>query len=348
MNITDVTIIGGGPAGLFASFYSGLRGMSVRIVDFQDKLGGKMHVYPEKVIWDIGALAPKPCYEVIQDLVEQGLHFNPEVCLGEKVVDIQKVEEQHFIISTDKDNEYHSKSIIIAVGGGIIKPLTLDIEGAERFELSNLNYVVQSIQKYKDKHILISGAGNSALDWACDLSEYAKSVTICYRKEEISGHEHMKNLLEKLDVIKKPSMVIKQLNSQPDKPVISEVVLEHVETKEQEVIPVEEVIISHGFDRESELLHNAQTKVNLVNDFFIEGLGNTQTSVPGIFGAGDILKHDAKAHLIASCFNDAANAANLAKSYIDPEAQAGGRVSSHNDIFKEKNKEVIKKYISQS
>lgn len=348
MNMTDVTIIGGGPAGLFASFYSGLRGMSVRILDFQSKLGGKMHVYPEKVIWDIGAIAPKPCYEVIQDLVQQGLHFGPEVCLEEKVVDIKKVEEQHFILYTAKGNEYHSKSIIIAVGGGIIKPLTLDIEGAERFELSNLNYVVQSIQKYKNKHILISGAGNSALDWACDLSEYAKSVTICYRKEEISGHEHMRQLLDKLDISKKPSMAIKQLNSHPDKPMISEVVLENVETKEQEIIPVDEVIISHGFDRESELLHNAQTKVNLVNDFLIEGLGNSQTSVPGIFGAGDILKHDAKVHLIASCFNDAANAANLAKSYIDPDAQEGGRVSSHNDVFKEKNKEVIKKYIAQS
>ncbi|KTT85569.1 thioredoxin reductase [Mammaliicoccus sciuri] len=346
--MTDVTIIGGGPAGLFASFYSGLRGMSVRIIDFQNKLGGKMHVYPEKVIWDIGALAPKPCYEVIQDLVQQGLHFGPEVCLEEKVIDIKKVEEQHFIIHTEKGHEYHSKSVIIAVGGGIIKPLTLDIEGAERFELSNLNYVVQSIQKFKDKHILISGAGNSALDWACDLSEYAKSVTLCYRKEEISGHEHMKQLLDKLDISKKSSMVIKQLNSDPNKPVITEVVLEHVDTNEQEIVPVDEVIISHGFDRESELLHNAQTKVNLVNDFFIEGLGNSQTSVPGIFGAGDILKHDAKVHLIASCFNDAANAANLAKSYIDPEAQAGGRVSSHNDIFKEKNKEVIKKYIAQS
>ena len=134
-------------------------------------------------------------------------------------------------------------------------------------------------------------------------------------------------------------MVIKQLNSDPNKPVITEVVLEHVDTNEQEIVPVDEVIISHGFDRESELLHNAQTKVNLVNDFFIEGLGNSQTSVPGIFGAGDIIKHDAKVHLIASCFNDAAN---LAKSYIDPEAQAGGRVSSHNDVFKEKKTKVIK------
>src|SRR5699024_10127610 len=145
-----------------------------------------------------------------------------------------------------------------------------------------------------------------------------------------------------------PSMAIKQLNSQPDKPVISEVVLEHVETKEQEVIPAEEVIISHGFDRESELLHNAQTKVNSENDFFIEGSGNSQTSVQGIFCARDILKHDTKAHLITSCFNDAANAGNLANNYIKPEAQEGGSVSRHNDIFKEKNKEVIKKYISQS
>ena len=75
--MNDVIIIGGGPAGLYASFYAGLRGMNVRIVDIQDKLGGKMHVYPEKIIWDIGGLAPKPCAEVIKDTVEQGLHFNP-------------------------------------------------------------------------------------------------------------------------------------------------------------------------------------------------------------------------------------------------------------------------------
>lgn len=347
MNMTDVTIIGGGPAGLYASFYSGLRGMKVRILDFQDKLGGKMQIYPEKIIWDIGGLSPKPCSEVIQDLVQQGIHFNPEVCLEEKVIDIEKVEERHFIVHTEKGNQYHSKAVIIAVGSGIIKPLSLEIEGAERFELTNLNYVVQSISKFKDKHILISGSGNSALDWACDLSEYCKSVTICYRKEGISGHEHMQEELDKLNIIKKPSMSIKQLNSHPDKPVISEVVLEHLMTKEQEIIPVDEVIISHGFDQDADLLTNAQTKINLVEGYYIKGMGNSQSSVPGIFGAGDIVKHDAKVHLIASCFNDGANAANLAKSYIDPDAQPSGLVSSHNEVFKEKNKAVIKDYVSK-
>lgn len=109
----DVIIIGGGPAGLFASFYSGLRGMRVRIIDIQDKLGGKMHVYPEKIIWDIGGLAPKPCFEVIQDTVKQGLHFEPEVNLEERVIDIRKIEQQHFEVETDKGNVFLVNQLLL-------------------------------------------------------------------------------------------------------------------------------------------------------------------------------------------------------------------------------------------
>lgn len=344
-NMKDVTIIGGGPSGMFASFYSGLRGMSVRIVEFQDKLGGKMHVYPEKIIWDIGGVAPKPCYEVIEDIVEQGLHFSPEVNLKERVIDIKKVAEQHFIVETESGNAYHSKAVIIAVGGGIIKPMTLDIEGAERYEVSNLNYVVQSVQKYKDKHVLISGAGNAALDWAADLAPHAKSLTLCYRKDEISGHEHMKEELDQLGVIEKKRTQIKQLMSDDSGKLIKEVVLESTDDGSEEVIAVDEVIISHGFNRDSALLDNATTQLERHDDFFIQGQGNASTSVPGIYACGDILQHEAKVHLIASAFNDGANAANLAKKYIEPEAYDNGRVSSHNDIFKEKNKQVLKKYL---
>src|SRR5699024_7004167 len=110
----DVIIIGGGPAGLFASFYSGLRGMNVRIIDIQDKLGGKMHVYPEKIIWDIGGLAPKPCYEIIQDTVNQGLHFNPKVNLEERVIDIRKLAERHFEVETNKGNIYINPNLLLS------------------------------------------------------------------------------------------------------------------------------------------------------------------------------------------------------------------------------------------
>lgn len=171
----DVTIIGGGPAGLFASFYSGLRGMSVRIIDVQDKLGGKMQIYPEKIIWDIGGVAPKPCYQIIEDMIEQGLHFNPKVNLNERVTDIRKVSERHFEIETSEGHIYESKAVIFAIGGGIINPKPLDIKGAERYQLTNLHYVVQSFSKFRDKDVLISGGGNTALDWARDIAKLPKA-----------------------------------------------------------------------------------------------------------------------------------------------------------------------------
>lgn len=341
----DVIIIGGGPAGLFASFYSGLRGMKVRIIDIQDKLGGKMHIYPEKIIWDIGGLAPKPCYEIIQDTVNQGLHFEPKVNLEERVIDIRKIAERHFEIETDKGHIYESKSVIIAIGGGIINPKQLDIKGAERYKLTNLHYVVQSLKHFKDKDVLISGAGNSALDWASDLSGYAKSVTLIYRKSDIKGYEAMRDLLDQLAVEKMPNTHIYQLIGDATQSRIQQVILENMETKEQIARTFDEVIISHGFDRENTLLEQSTTQVDMFSEYSIKGFGNTATSIDGLYACGDIIYHEAKAHLIASAFSDAANAANLAKLYVEPEAAPEGYVSSHNDAFKESNKVVMKKYL---
>lgn len=341
----DVIIIGGGPAGLFASFYSGLRGMSVRIIDIQDKLGGKMQVYPEKIIWDIGGLAPKPCYEVIKDTIAQGLHFNPKVSLEERVIDIRKIDEQHFEVETAKGNIYESKSVIIAIGGGIINPKQLDIKDAERYELTNLNYVVQSLKKFKNKDVLISGAGNSALDWAKDLSGYAKSVTLIYRKSDIKGYEAMKKILSELNIDKLPNTHIHQLIGDQSHSKIEQVILEHTETKEKTTRVFDEVIISHGFDVENTLLEQSSTQVDMFNEYAIKGFGNTSTSVNGLYACGDIIYHEAKAHLIASAFSDAANAANLAKLYIEPQAKPEGFVSSHNEVFKASNQIVMKKYL---
>ncbi|QLK86729.1 NAD(P)/FAD-dependent oxidoreductase [Staphylococcus sp. 17KM0847] len=338
----DVTIIGGGPAGLFASFYAGLRGMSVRLIDVQPVLGGKMQLYPEKVVWDIGGLAPKTSYEIIQDLVEQGTHFNPHICLNTKVVDIKKHGEQHFEVISDEGASFFSRSVIIAIGGGIIKPQTLNIEGAERFELTNLHYVVQKYAHFKGKHVLISGSGNAALDWARDLSDYAKSVTLVYRKQDISGHEAMAKILSELDVQKMPNTQIIQLNNTDHHAnTINEVVLEHTETHEQTTIKVDEVIIGHGFERNLDLLKDIDLNIKVQDEHFIEGQGNSLTTIPGIFACGDIVQHPAKVHLIASAFSDGAHAANSAKQYICPEAPKNGFVSSHNDMFREANKKIL-------
>ncbi|PNZ68207.1 NAD(P)/FAD-dependent oxidoreductase [Staphylococcus croceilyticus] len=341
----DVTIIGGGPAGLFASFYSGLRGMSVRIIDVQDELGGKMQIYPEKIIWDIGGVAPKPCYEIIKDLIAQGLHFNPEVNLNERVIDIRKVAERHFQIETDKGHIYESKAVIFAVGGGIINPKPLNIKGAERYNMTNLHYVVQSFSKFKNKDILISGGGNTALDWARDLASIAKSVTLIYRKPEIRGYEAMVKVLQDLNVKLLPKTQIKELIGDAEDKCIHEIKLENIETQEVQTLSFDDVIISHGFDHENPLLVECSSKLDLYDEYRVKGFGNTTTNIPGIYACGDVVHHEAKVHLIASAFSDAGNAANLAKTYIEPDAANEGYVSSHNDVFKESNKAVINKYL---
>ncbi len=165
----DVTIIGGGPAGLYSAFYSGLRELKTKIIEYQTYLGGKVHVYPEKMIWDIGGLTPVTGEQLIQQIIQQGLTFKPEVFLGEKVTSVNKREDGIFVIQTGSQQEHYSKTVILAVGGGILKPQRLPIEGAERFEVSNLHYTVKSLSRFKGKTVLISGGGNAAIDWANEL-----------------------------------------------------------------------------------------------------------------------------------------------------------------------------------
>lgn len=173
-DIFDVTVIGGGPAGLYSAFYSGLREMKTKIIEFQPQLGGKIHIYPEKMIWDVGGQTPIPGAKLIDQLVEQGLTFNPTVVLNEKVESLSRNEEGIFILHGASGQKHYSKTVIIAIGSGILKPQKLEIEGAERFEVTNLNYTVKSLMHFKDKTVLISGGGNSAIDWANELEPVAK------------------------------------------------------------------------------------------------------------------------------------------------------------------------------
>lgn len=120
--IFDVTIIGGGPAGLYSAFYSGLRGMKTKVIEYQPQLGGKLHVYPEKMIWDVGGHKPLPSAELIEQLIEQGLTFDPTVVLGEKVETISQDADLLFKLTTTRGEEHFSKTVIVAVGSGILNP----------------------------------------------------------------------------------------------------------------------------------------------------------------------------------------------------------------------------------
>ena len=344
----DVTIIGGGPAGLYASFYSGLRGLKTKIIEFQPQLGGKIHVYPEKMIWDVGGHPPLPGAMLIDKLVEQGLTFSPTVVLNTKVDAIHRREDQLFELITDTNEHHFSKTIIVAIGSGILTPQKLEIEGADRFEVSNLNYTIKSLMHFKDKTVIISGGGNSAIDWANELAPIAKQVIVVYRKGDFSGHEAQVNKLFESNAICMFHTSITKLIASSDNSIIETVEVTHASTREKQYLAVDEIVINHGYERDIALLENSPVQLELADGSFIDGSINSEASIPGIYAAGDILKHEGKLNLIAGTFQDAANAINKAKQYIEPDADRVAMVSSHNDVFKTRNKELVKELLMEN
>jgi thioredoxin reductase (NADPH) len=342
--VHDVTIIGAGPAGLYSAFYAGLREMKTKIIEYQPFLGGKVNVYPEKMIWDVGGLTPVTGEQLIKQLIQQGTTFDPTIVLNEKVVSIAE-EEGCFALHTNSGQIHYSKTVIIAIGAGILKPMKLQVEGAEKFEVTNLHYTVKSYARFHNKTVLISGGGNSALDWASELSDVAKKVYLTYRKDSLKGHEATITKVQKHGVVCLLNTEIEQLIASDDHSVIERVVLRHHGDNAVTELEVDEVIVCHGYESEKELIHNSKVQIRMKDEYCIDGTPLSETSVPGIFAAGDILKHDGKLFLIAGAFQDAANAVNRAKQFITPDAASYGMVSSHNDLFKEKNKELKKKLI---
>lgn len=348
INVYDVTIIGGGPAGLYASFYSGLRGLKTKIIEFQPQLGGKIHVYPEKMIWDVGGHPPLPGSMLIDKLVEQGLTFQPTVVLNTKVEAINQDDNRIFELVTDSNEHHFSKTIIVAIGSGILTPQKLQIEGADRFEVINLNYTIKSLMQFKDKTVLISGGGNSAIDWANELSPIAKQVIVVYRKGDFTGHEAQVTKLFESTAVCLFHTSISKLIASEDNSKIDTVEVTHATTGEKQYLSVDEIVINHGYERDIALLENSPVQLELADGSFIAGSINSEASIPGIFAAGDILKHDAKLNLIAGTFQDAANAVNKAKKFIEPSADSFAMVSSHNEVFKNRNKEIVKQMIQES
>jgi len=338
----DVTVIGGGPAGLYSTFYSGLREMKTKLIEFQPQLGGKIHVYPEKMIWDVGGQTPIPGAKLIEQLIAQGLTFNPTVMLNEKVESIKRNEDGIFVLQAASGQKHFSKTVIVAIGSGILNPQKLDIEGAERFEVSNLNYTVKSLKHFKDKTVIISGGGNTAIDWANELESIAKKVYVTYRKDALKGHEAQATQLMRSSAVCLFHTSITKLIASSNHECIEMVELTNHVSGEVSYLPIDEVIINHGYEQDATLLENSSLNIKIADNYYIAGNSVSESSVEGLYAAGDILMYDGKVNLITGAFQDAANAVNKAKQFIQPDASKIGMVSSHNELFKKRNKELVK------
>ncbi|MDD9271317.1 NAD(P)/FAD-dependent oxidoreductase [Paenibacillus sp. GCM10023248] len=314
-DIIDIIVIGGGPAGMFASFYAGMRQASVRIIESMPQLGGQLAaLYPEKYIYDVAGFPKVTAQELVGSLLVQMKHFPVDICLEEKVHRVVKKEERLFEITTDKDTHL-SRAVIIAGGVGAFEPRRLELPEAAQFEKKNLHYFVGDLNAFAGQRVVISGGGDSAVDWALMLEPVAERVTLIHRRDKFRAHEHSVERLLKSGVnVVTPTEITKLHGSSR----IEQVTLKNIKSGAVTLLDVDAVIVNFGFV--SSLGPIAEWGLTIENGSLVVD-SRMETNIPGIFAAGDITTYPGKLKLIAVGFGEAPTAINNAKVYIDPTAK---------------------------
>lgn len=326
--VYDITVIGGGPIGIFTAFYAGMRHASAKIIEAMPQLGGQLSaLYPEKYIYDVAGFPKIRAQELIDSLKEQAKQFDPAIVLEQEVQNVEKVVkdgEEVFQLTTNKQVHY-SKSVIITAGVGAFQPRRIEVEGSEQYEGKNLHYFVDDLNVFAGEKVLVNGGGDSALDWALMLEGICEKVTLVHRRNEFRAHEHSVELLKKSSIDIRTPYTISDLTGDGEK--ISKVTISEVRGDNSETIDVDSVVVNFGFI----------SALGPIKDWGLEIDKNCivvnskmETNIPGIFAAGDICTYDGKMKLIAAGFGEAPTAVNSAKTYADPEgtAKAHGHSSS--------------------
>lgn len=321
----DVTVIGGGPVGMYATFYCGMRELKTKLIERNPYLGGKVAMfYPEKTIRDLGGIPAISGAELIRELDRQANTFAPTIVSGQLITMLERLQDGTFRLHSSDGHEHLTRAILLTVGSGIFHPVKLEVPGAERFEGQNLHYQIDSLDRFAGRHVLISGGGNAAIDWAVELLPVARSVTMVHRRHEFTGHESQVALVRERAQVMTP-YVIQSLHGREK---IEAVTLAHAETGERRTLKIDELIVNHGIAADYGGL--LSWGLEMADGRFVVNQAMA-TNIPGIFAAGDAVIYPHKVHLIATGFTEGMIAVNSVKQYLEPEQQLQAIYSTHHE-----------------
>ena len=317
-DVYDLTIIGAGPSGLFATFYAGLRQMKTKVIDALEEPGGQVAVlYPEKYIFDVPGYSRILAKDLVKSLVEQAFQYNPTIVYGERVTSLHKTNGV-IELGTDKGTKHLSKAVLVAAGVGAFSPNRLEAKGAADYEGKGVYYYVKDKSVFKDKNLLIVGGGDSAVDWALNIKDIAKKITLVHRRDVFRAHEGSVSELMKSNVDVKLFYEVRSVSG--DGSNLTKAVVFDNRSQAETTLDVDAILVNIGFRADLGPIKDWGLQIDGRE---IRTNGKMETNIPGVFVAGDIAgPHDGvKLNLIATGYAQAALAVNVAKAFVDPNSK---------------------------
>ena len=313
----DLLVVGAGPAGLYAAYYAGFRGLRTAIVDSLPEPGGQVTaLYPEKMLYDVAGFPGIKGRDLVAGLVEQAARFDPVYVLGERAEDLtndaghRPRAGERLVVTTDKGTRISTGAVVITGGIGTFTPRPLP--GGAEWEGRGLTYVVRELAAHAGQDVVIVGGGDSAVDWALALDGLASSVTLVHRRKNFRAHAASVADMEQGSTVIVTDAQVSHLEGDERLHTV------HVKHKDGAVTPypAQSVIAALGFTAD---IGPLETWGLEIVDRKIMVDTAMRTSVPGVYSAGDITEYSGKVRLIAVGFGESATAVNNAATYLDPD-----------------------------
>ena len=323
-NEYDLAVIGAGPVGLFAAFYAGMRNLKTLVLEALPRPGGQITaLYPEKYIYDVGGFPAILGRDLVSELYKQCSQFDADFCFDERVDNLEVLEPGHLCLTTS-EGKYFSKSVIIAAGIGAFQPNHLNATGISEFEERGVSYIVRKRENFLGRRLLVIGGGDTAVDWALELRNWASEVTLIHRLDYFEAHQRSVLALQdsKVNVLTQHELINLIGNERVERAVIRD----HI-TGNERTLDVDDILICIGFRADIGPINNWGIKLEgrrvAVNRY-------TETNIPGVYAIGDIAHPEdgVSMNLIAYGFGQATLAVGYASHFIHPKERVSHGHSS--------------------
>ena len=346
---TDILIIGAGPTGLFTVFEAGLLKLKCHLIDALPQPGGQCsEIYPKKPIYDIPAYPEILAGDLTSKLLEQISSFQPGFTLGERAETIEKLEDDTFIVTTNKGTKHHAPIVAIAGGLGSFEPRKPPIPNIADFEDVGVEYIIRDPEVYRNKKVVIAGGGDSALDWAIFLTDIASEVSLVHRRNEFRGALDSVDKVQELKDAGKITMITpaEVTGILGDEKVTGVSIVKNGEEKIK--LEVDHFIPLFGLSPKLGPIANWGLDIEK-NAIKVNNALDYQTNIPGIYAIGDVNTYPGKLKLILCGFHEATLMCQSAykrihpnKKYVMKYTTVGG-VEGFDGSKKEAPKAVVKK-----